>query len=450
MSSTASNGTVAAAPASVTATATPANAIATTASSIQSPRISVIFPVYNVEDYLALSIESIRNQTFQDLEIICVDDGTKDSSGELIDMYAKIDPRIKVIHKENGGLSSARNAGIKAATGEFICFLDSDDLLNYDACEKIVNAFEETGAEVVTYGGDPYPRAYGYPWLLDVLTPRNVVYDQFSPKILTKEKASPFAWRTACRNDFFQRTGIMFDTELPFGEDQVFHFAVYPRSAKTALIKDKLVFYRVSREGSLMFSRFTDKSERIRDHILIVEHILTDWENAGFLEQYKLEMFEWIVEFLIHDIFAGYEECHQQEVSARLTSVWRRFFPEEFLQKRSKNKSYGPVVSAVLNGDPRPSKSKLKQMLFQYYIWEYGLPHATHRSLSSIGRSIGTRLKPYIPWDDDEKQKDPDEDYRIQDWFTAWNEADEAARLEATENLKAEYAKCIAREAGSN
>ena len=84
----------------------------------QSPRISVIVPVYNVEQYFPRCVESILAQTYENLEILLVDDGTKDNCGAICDAYARQDERVKVIHKENGGLSSARNAGIDAATGE--------------------------------------------------------------------------------------------------------------------------------------------------------------------------------------------------------------------------------------------------------------------------------------------------------------------------------------------
>ena len=91
------------------------------------PKISIIVPVYNVEQYLAECIESIKDQSLTDIEIILVDDGSPDNSGAICDDYARKDDRIRVIHKKNGGLSSARNAGLEVAIGEYIGFVDSDD-----------------------------------------------------------------------------------------------------------------------------------------------------------------------------------------------------------------------------------------------------------------------------------------------------------------------------------
>ena len=101
----------------------------------EKPLISVVVPVYNVAKYLKKSIESIVNQTYTNLEIILVDDGSKDESGEICEDYSLKDSRIIVIHKPNGGLSDARNAGIKQAKGEYITFVDSDDTIDYDMIE---------------------------------------------------------------------------------------------------------------------------------------------------------------------------------------------------------------------------------------------------------------------------------------------------------------------------
>lgn len=105
------------------------------------PLISVIMPIYNVENYLERSISSIRNQTYDNLEIILVDDGSTDRSGEICDVFARKDPRILVIHKPNGGSSSARNAGITMAKGDYIGFCDSDDYIEKDMYEGLLGIF---------------------------------------------------------------------------------------------------------------------------------------------------------------------------------------------------------------------------------------------------------------------------------------------------------------------
>jgi len=112
-------------------------------------KISVIVPVYNVEKYLEECIESIINQTYKNLEIILVDDGSTDISVSICKKYEKLDNRIKVIQKINGGLSSSRNVGLDNATGEYIMFSDSDDFYTLDACEVMLNEIEKQNADYV-------------------------------------------------------------------------------------------------------------------------------------------------------------------------------------------------------------------------------------------------------------------------------------------------------------
>lgn len=110
--------------------------------------ISIIVPVYNVEKYLAECVDSLLGQTYKDFEVILVDDGSKDKSGAICDEYAQKDDRIKVIHKENGGLSDARNKGLAASKGQYICFIDSDDYVYEDYLEKLYEAISVYKADV--------------------------------------------------------------------------------------------------------------------------------------------------------------------------------------------------------------------------------------------------------------------------------------------------------------
>lgn len=136
----------------------------------QLPLISVIVPVYKVEPYLEKCVNSIRNQTYHNLEILLVDDGSPDRCGEMCDEYAKLDPRIRVIHKENGGLSDARNAALDVIKGEYVGFVDSDDWIEREMYEHLYNLIIHTNSGIaacgvaldaidgsVTYFNDKYP-----------------------------------------------------------------------------------------------------------------------------------------------------------------------------------------------------------------------------------------------------------------------------------------------------
>lgn len=109
----------------------------------ERPLISVIVPIYGVEKYLEQCLDSIINQTYRNLEIILIDDGSPDRCGEICDRYASRDSRIKVIHQSNQGLSAARNAGMDMATGEYISFIDSDDYIDPHFYEKMEQGFQD-------------------------------------------------------------------------------------------------------------------------------------------------------------------------------------------------------------------------------------------------------------------------------------------------------------------
>ena len=111
--------------------------------------ISVVIPVYKVEKYIEQCVNSILSQSYSDLEIILVDDGSPDGCPEICDYYSKLDKRVKVIHKKNGGLSDARNVGIDIAKGDEICFIDSDDFITNNMLERLLDIMTETGAEIV-------------------------------------------------------------------------------------------------------------------------------------------------------------------------------------------------------------------------------------------------------------------------------------------------------------
>jgi glycosyltransferase involved in cell wall biosynthesis len=212
-----------------------------------SPLISVIIPVYNVEKYVAHCIDSVITQTYQNLEIILVDDGSKDSSAAICDEYERKDGRIVVIHKENGGLSSARNAGLDIAKGEWIAFVDSDDWVSPETYEEMMRALTETDAEIATCGRVNewtnrkwYKNDSGEIMVLDgrdnMMRSHNVdfgneVWDKLYPK------------------SFFD-SGIRFVVGKKF-EDIDLLFAVYQKLNKMVCVKKPFYHYR-QRKGSII------------------------------------------------------------------------------------------------------------------------------------------------------------------------------------------------------
>lgn len=359
-------------------------------------KLSVIVPVYNVEDCLEWCLNSLRAQTMSDIEIICVNDGSTDASRSVLAACAYKDPRIIIIDKENGGLSSARNVGIAHATSPYLCFLDSDDRFVVNACERIVSVFERTGADVVTFGANPYPLSAGYPWLNDVLSPRDIVYEGFHPDILFVEKSRPFVWRTACRTALLRETGLLFVDG--FGEDQVFDFALYPRSRKTVFISDKLYDYRVSRNGSLMDRNKKDPYLMLCEHIDIVAKVFEDWSNTKIesfygvandfqdgrlLKKYSAEMVGWVVELVLYDAL-GLPSGKWLSIASQASRVISSYWSDNEVRKIELPAATLAIVLAALKNRPPKNLIVRSALMMRYYVQRYG----KRAFLSSIRRYV--------------------------------------------------------------
>lgn len=219
-------------------------------------RVSVIVPVYQVEAYLPRCLDSILAQTFADYELILVDDGTKDNCPAIMQAYAQRDSRIRQIHKENGGLSSARNAGLDAARGEYIAFVDSDDYVAPQWLEDVVRAAEETGAQQVLYNyalvvdgqeQGPYLRFASETIDLDRLGLANYFYRYWMPYRHGQE-----AWSKLYRRSVIEENGLRFaPNDEIFAEDTLFSAMYLMHTHIIAALNTPYVYY-VQRGDSLM------------------------------------------------------------------------------------------------------------------------------------------------------------------------------------------------------
>ena len=267
-------------------------------------KVSVIIPVYNVEKYLSACLTTVINQTLYDIEIICVNDGSTDNSLIILEEFARADSRVKIINKENGGLSSARNAGIKEACGNVLMFLDSDDSIAPNACERVWREFLEEPTDIVTFGTKIFPTIpEPSNWHKKVLTIKTKRFYKFTPHILFGGiGATPFVWRQAFSKQLFEKNNVLFNENVKYGEDTVFQFEMFPYAERFSFISDNLYNYRWYREGSLMSSFRDNIDEKISIHFELVETISEYWENEGWLDLYGKEYLEWVLLFLVTDI----------------------------------------------------------------------------------------------------------------------------------------------------
>lgn len=214
--------------------------------------VSIIVPVYNVEQYLGDCIESLINQSYPDIQIILADDGSTDSSPNICDQYSLQDTRIKVIHKENGGQSSARNAGLKLATGQFITFVDSDDWVEPQFCETLVDIIGEEDMAIcahrqVTTRGEQTIGETSYSVTnLD----RDALWDEIFGRL------NNAVWNKLYKRELL--AGIEFPVNMHHGEDLLFNLE-YITKCKGAAITSQSLYNYYKHSGSVTTSGFSPR-----------------------------------------------------------------------------------------------------------------------------------------------------------------------------------------------
>lgn len=205
-------------------------------------KICIIIPIYNVEKYLPQCLDSVLEQTYQNLEIILVNDGSTDSCGEICDGYANKDSRIKVIHKENGGLSDARNAGIKIATGEFIAFIDSDDWISPNFCEILLKTALQNKAEIVECGFAKFENESEINLEKSSEKNEKFVYNtEEAVELLMKENLKQMACNKLFKRDIIKN--IFFEKNRKH-EDEFWTYQIFGNANQIVKINKVLYFYR--------------------------------------------------------------------------------------------------------------------------------------------------------------------------------------------------------------
>lgn len=217
-------------------------------------KISIIVPVYNVEQYLDKCVENLINQTYKNLEIILVDDGSKDKSGHICDLWKEKDNRIKVIHKKNGGLSDARNAGMHIAQGEYIAFVDSDDWVHERIYEILMDNMSKYNADISVCS---IKKVYEKDILDEVEILNNNIF-VFTAEEALKNLIDEGELKQTVWNKLYKKE-VIDNIYFEFGkihEDEFWTYQVFGRSSKIVYTNEKLYYY-LQRSGSIMDKPFS-------------------------------------------------------------------------------------------------------------------------------------------------------------------------------------------------
>ena len=263
----------------------------------ESVKVSVIVPIYNVEKYIGKCILSIIEQTYKNIEIILVDDGSLDDSGNIADEYATRDNRIKVLHKTNAGVSAARNSGLDAATGDFVCFSDGDDYVMPNYVEHLLKLCLTYHADVA-YTVDMYTTFHNEHIAnrqVKVITPEDATENILCYKVPIGVYSKMF------NREFLVKNNIRFLEDVYIGEGFNFNTACFQRANKVVMSNERIYFYRRDNEASAMTKFKAAKCQMALKAIDIIKENLVlksaRIENAWTFAYWHthFDMYCWIV-----------------------------------------------------------------------------------------------------------------------------------------------------------
>lgn len=281
---------------------------------MSNPKASIVIPVYNVERFLRQCLDSVLAQSFTDFEAICVNDGSTDSSADILEEYAFKDARIRVVVQENSGLSAARNTGMAYARGEYVAFLDSDDYLAPEMLEKVVGKAEDSSADIVIFDYWLYFDSTG-----EMGTYRDQdIYARLDGQVFTLEERPEMAqfigvWDRLFRRSFLEEHGFQYPVGKIY-EDVTFCVESELAAKRIALLADHLYYYRRDVAGSITGNEAGNKKHK---------------EDFLYVQQYaqncfaKAQTIEMVWRYYAH-YFLEYALMHQRQTRPR--SFFNEFF----------------------------------------------------------------------------------------------------------------------------
>ena len=304
------------------------------------PKVSVIVPVYNVEKYLIKCLNSLVNQTLDDIEIIIVNDGSTDNSKEVIENFIKKykDKKIVYLEKENGGLSDARNYGLKYAKGEYIAFLDSDDFVDKTIYEKMYNTAKKQNVDYVEC--DFY---WSYPTKKDFKNKEDI-----GVRYVDKQGMILYA-RVVAWNKLIKRDTIR--EEFPFGlhyEDVEFFYKLIPYIKKVAFVEEPLIYY-VQREDSLV----NMQNIHTEDIFKVLQNVINFYKEKNLFQVYKEELEYTYARITLCSSFKRIKKIKDKKIKEQLLfETWGNLnteFPKWKKNKYLKEKSLKNFYMKTIN-----------------------------------------------------------------------------------------------------
>lgn len=277
------------------------------------PKLSIIIPVYNVEKYVSNCLESILNQPFKDLEVICVNDGSSDKSLSVLQEYKNRDERMIIIDKKNEGSGVARNSALAIARGEYIFFVDGDDWIEENSLDKMISEADKLQTDILIFGGLSYYEEKGRKGGYSAnKLPKKYLNKIFSSEDIKKDvfKFPSTAWTKLYRREFLMKNNIKFQ-EIKVGQDQLPFFHSIITAEKIALLPQNLYCYRKNRKGAVTAVKKKKNFSPIYVFYAVEEVLqntdkLDDYKDI-FVKKYFSKATSWLAKFQ-DDMKEGYFE----------------------------------------------------------------------------------------------------------------------------------------------
>jgi len=278
---------------------------------VEQPLVSVVIPVFNIEAHLEQCLDSVVGQTLKDIEIICVDDGSTDSSPQILERYAQRDSRVRIITQANAGPGAARNTGLAKATGTYLIFLDSDDWFEPDFLERMVKRAEETDADVTICRAVEFDTQTGQELSSEwMLKSQYLPGETFSPHEIADhifQFAYGMPWDKFYRASYIKTEQLTFPP-LQNSEDLAFVFPSILSAERITVVNCVFVHHRVNRTASVSNSRAAQPEAPYQAFQIVKSYL----EEHGLMDTYERSFLNWAMEFLVWHI-CNIPEVHIQK-----------------------------------------------------------------------------------------------------------------------------------------
>ena len=264
--------------------------------------VSIIVPVYNCERFLPECIDSLLAQTYENIEIICVNDGSTDKSSQLLANYATKDNRIHLISQENAGPGPARNRGIELATGEYITFFDADDWCKPSLVESAVKRIDETQADMVVLPYNVFDQRIGQSFFADwAVLPDKFPQEPFcwkdNPDWVFRALQN-LPWNKFLRRDFVERNNLHFEDDVFLTEDLMFSAPAIVRAERIAFVADPLIFHREGTGENIMAKKDSHPIDFIRAFSTFKAFL----EDEGIMNDLRIGYTNWALDGIVHNV----------------------------------------------------------------------------------------------------------------------------------------------------